>query len=193
MLLKHYIIDKKEIKIKAFSVLENSLRLRSECIIYVEQVVEAHLFVPVFDIRDLFWILASFFSNLLVKVWLKDTLTFKKLTREVNKFVILLRHQHMVVAAAHVSHLTGVRLHHRSSIIIWARANTHLTLNACITLGDVAEFENWFIFHKMVFVDFWIFDDCDDEVFAKEDLTMLKLAWSTVLSDLSGEEADFVF
>lgn len=149
--------------------------------------------MPVFDIRDLFWILASFFSNLLVKVWLKDTLTFKKFTREVNKFVILLRHQHMVVAAAHVSHLTGARMHHRSSIINRARATAHLTSNACIALSNVGEFENWFVLHKMIFVDFWIFDDCNDVLFAKEDLTLLKMAWSTILSDLFWEEADFVF
>lgn len=78
MLLKHDIVDEKEVKIKAGPILENGFSLCSECIIYVEKVIETHLFVPVFNIYNLFGFVALLFSYLLVKVRFEDALAFEK-------------------------------------------------------------------------------------------------------------------
>jgi hypothetical protein len=78
VLLEHDVVDEKEIKVKASSVLEYGFRLCSEGIIDVEQVVEAHLFVPIFNIYSLFSWCASCHSYLLVKMHFEDALTFEK-------------------------------------------------------------------------------------------------------------------
>ena len=92
MLLEHNVVDEKEIKVKAGPILEYGFRLCSECIINVEQVVEAHLFVPIFNIYDPFWFLVALMSYLLVKVGFEDALAFKKFAWEVDEFKVLSGH-----------------------------------------------------------------------------------------------------
>lgn len=95
---------------------------------------------------------------------------------------------------AKVGHLTGACCHRRSSISILTLTTAHFTSYAWVAdLGINSKFENWFVFHEMVLVYFWIWDDGDEKVFAQKHLSWLKLAWRTILSYLSGKEADLVF